>query len=80
MNVIFGGDFHQTCPIIRRATKFQIIQSTLIRSLYRNKLIIHKLTQNMRLQINELDTDEYKQKLRAFVEFQKNIAKGTATT
>ncbi|XP_076916723.1 uncharacterized protein LOC143576541 [Bidens hawaiensis] len=48
-SVLLGGDFRQTLPIKRKATKSQIISDSLPRSYLWSKFKIFKLAQNMRV-------------------------------
>ena len=52
-----------------------------IKSIYKSQLLIHKLTENMRLKrkVGNSDSDrDYNARLENFKEFQKNVAKGTS--
>ncbi|XP_027174571.1 uncharacterized protein LOC113774209 [Coffea eugenioides] len=46
--VVFGGDFHQTLPVIQGAAKDQLIQASLLHSSLWSGMHKIKLTQNMR--------------------------------
>nr|XP_027062743.1 uncharacterized protein LOC113689113 [Coffea arabica] len=50
--VVFGGDFRQTLPVIERATKHVLIESSFPNSILWSKLHKLKLTQNMRAMLD----------------------------
>ncbi|XP_074596266.1 uncharacterized protein LOC141851422 [Brevipalpus obovatus] len=51
--VLFGGDFRQCLPVIRRATRSEVIESTIKRSRFWSEFRVFSLIQNMRAQDDE---------------------------
>ncbi|CAN1820065.1 ATP-dependent DNA helicase PIF1 [Linum perenne] len=58
ITVVFGGDFRQTLPIIPKATRTQIINSSIKRSYLWQYMIVIRLTENMRLRQLECTSTE----------------------
>ncbi|XP_076944394.1 uncharacterized protein LOC143615019 [Bidens hawaiensis] len=51
-SILLGGDFRQTLPVIGKASRSDIINSTLPRSHLWKKFKVHKLNHNMRITTN----------------------------
>jgi len=53
--VVFGGDFHQTLPVVPKGTRQQVVAASLCRgNLWRHIKFLH-LRHNMRLDHSEAD-------------------------
>src|SRR5271156_695035 len=50
ITVLFGGDFHQTLPVIPRGTRQEIVSASICRSNLWSHVKVHYLKQNMRLE------------------------------
>nr|XP_043618497.1 uncharacterized protein LOC122590227 [Erigeron canadensis] len=57
-SILLGGDFRQTLPVKRKASKETILASSLPRSYLWSKFKILKLTENMRLRKPDLQPEE----------------------
>ena len=56
ITVVLGGDFQQTLPVMVKATREETVQATVQRShIWRDISVLH-LTQNMRLNRNDQQT------------------------
>ena len=54
--VVFGGDFRQTLPVVRKGTKAEMINACLINSPLWHKLEKLQLIENMRAKLDPLFT------------------------
>ncbi|CAN1164071.1 hypothetical protein LINPERPRIM_LOCUS32980 [Linum perenne] len=70
ITVVFGGDFRQTLPIIPKATRTQIINSSIKRSYLWQYMIVIRLTENMRLRQLECTSTEATQ---TYTQLSENI-------
>ncbi|CAN1799655.1 ATP-dependent DNA helicase PIF1 [Linum perenne] len=58
ITVVFGGDFRQTLPVIPKATRTEIVNSSIKRSDLWDHMRVIKLCQNMRLHREGCSSDE----------------------
>ncbi|CAN6685077.1 unnamed protein product [Malus baccata var. baccata] len=56
--MIFGGDFRQVLPVIRKGTKSELIQASVVKASFWSQVKILKLKQNMR-SINDREFSEF---------------------
>ncbi|KAL6196751.1 hypothetical protein ACLB2K_032365 [Fragaria x ananassa] len=56
--MIFGGDFRQVLPVVRKGTRSQMVQSSLVNATFWRYVKILRLTQNMR-SINDPEFSEF---------------------
>ncbi|CAN6571616.1 unnamed protein product [Malus baccata var. baccata] len=56
--MIFGGDFRQVLPVIRKGTKSELIQTSVVKASFWSHVKILKLKQNMR-SINDREFSEF---------------------
>ncbi|CAN6548323.1 unnamed protein product [Malus baccata var. baccata] len=56
--MIFGGDFRQVLPVIRKGTKSELIQASVVKASFWSHVKILKLKQNMR-SINDREFSEF---------------------
>ncbi|XP_068340932.1 uncharacterized protein [Pyrus communis] len=56
--MIFGGDFRQVLPVIRKGTKSELIQASVVKASFWSQVKILKLKQNMR-SINDCEFSEF---------------------
>ncbi|CAN6555560.1 unnamed protein product [Malus baccata var. baccata] len=56
--MIFGGDFRQVLPVIRKGTKSELIQASVVTASFWSQVKISKLKQNMR-SINDREFSEF---------------------
>ncbi|XP_074336952.1 uncharacterized protein LOC141674127 [Apium graveolens] len=78
ITVVLGGDFHQILPVITRASRDEIISSSITRSKIWKLARVFKLTQNMRL--NRGNSLEEVQNLRDFAAWVLDVGDGIVGT
>ncbi|XP_076918697.1 uncharacterized protein LOC143579202 [Bidens hawaiensis] len=78
-SVLLGGDFRQTLPIKRKASKTTTISLSLPRSYIWKSFVMFRLTENMRLQRQSLTLQE-KEDIRTFSSWLLAVGNGTIGT
>ena len=61
--ICFGGDPRQTLPVVRRGGRAQIVRACIQMSPLHSSMKVHKLTQNMRTDPEEVDFSNYTLKI-----------------
>ncbi|CAN1799644.1 ATP-dependent DNA helicase PIF1 [Linum perenne] len=79
ITVVFGGDFRQTLPVIPKATRTEIVNSSIKRSDLWDHMRVIKLCQNMRLHREGCSSDEATE-IEAFSKWIVDIGNGESST
>ncbi|CAN1761727.1 ATP-dependent DNA helicase PIF4, partial [Linum perenne] len=79
ITVVFGGDFRQTLPVIPKATRTKIVNSSIKRSDLWDHMRVIKLCQNMRLHREGCSSDEATE-IEAFSKWIVDIGNGESST
>ncbi|CAN1136497.1 hypothetical protein LINPERPRIM_LOCUS21131 [Linum perenne] len=79
ITVVFGGDFRQTLPIIPKATRTEIVKSSIKRSYPWDGMEVIKLCQNMRL-LREGCTSSEANEIQSFSRWIVSISDGVSST
>ncbi|XP_021975391.1 uncharacterized protein LOC110870521 [Helianthus annuus] len=78
-SILLGGDFRQTLPVIPKASKDAILSSALPRSYLWRHFKVYKLTENMRLQSTNLNTN-HRAKIAMFSSWLLDVGDGKLGT
>ena len=73
--IMLGGDFRQTLPVKKKATKSQIIDSSIAKSKLWRHFKVYKLKQNMRVLRSNL-TDDERQRITDFSSWLLHVGDG----
>ncbi|GKE93720.1 DNA helicase, partial [Tanacetum coccineum] len=76
---MLGGNFRQTLPVKRNASRHEIIQSSITKSYIWQHLKVYYLTENMRLNNNELQ-DIDRERVYVFPQWLLDIGNGKIGT
>ncbi|CAN1136495.1 hypothetical protein LINPERPRIM_LOCUS21131 [Linum perenne] len=79
LDIVFGGDFRQTLPIIPKATRTEIVKSSIKRSYPWDGMEVIKLCQNMRL-LREGCTSSEANEIQSFSRWIVSISDGVSST
>ncbi|XP_076899646.1 uncharacterized protein LOC143553551 [Bidens hawaiensis] len=74
-SILLGGDFRQTLPVVVKASRSDIISSTLPKSHLWKKFKVHKLNHNMRITAN-VQNDHNLDRIRDFATWLLNVGNG----
>jgi ATP-dependent DNA helicase PIF1 len=76
ITVVLGGDFRQTLPVIKNATKQHILKSCIVNSYLWNQCTLLHLSENMRLTSSRLSNSD-KETLSSFADWLLRVGNGT---